>query len=137
PGDLEEVLSATLRDADAALGRSDMPTTADRITDALAIAFHPTRHLLAEPSPLLTSPEASLAPLHRSQAVKALTEPRRDVPERSRREEASRVLVLTVDGSEIVGPLLAHYRTPEYEETGREVRYRELASIPGLTGQTD
>lgn len=137
PGDLDDVLSATLRDADAAFARSDMPATVDRLTDALAIAFHPTRHLLTDPSPLLTSPEPFLAPLQRSEAVKALTAPRRDVPTRTRPEEASRVLVLTLDGAEIVQPLVAHYQNPEYAESGREVRYRELSAIPGLVAGTD
>src|SRR5699024_36492 len=137
PGDLDDVLGATLRDADAALARSDMPVTVDRLTDALAIAFHPTRHLLADPSPLLTSPESFLAPLHRSTAVKALTEPRRDVAARPREEDASKLLVLTLDGSEMVRPLVAHYQNPEYADSGREVRFRELASAPGLAAQTD
>ncbi len=137
PGDLEEVLGATLHDADAAFARSDMPLTASRLTDALAIAFHPTRHLLAEPSPLLTSPESFLAPLRRSAAVKALTEPRRDVAARPRKDEASRVLVLTLDSLEMVQPLVAHYRTPEYAESGRQVRYRELSSIPELVAKMD
>jgi len=137
PGDLDDVLSATLRDADAALARSDMPATASRLTDALAIAFHPTRHLLTDPSPLLTSPDSFLAPLHRSAALKALTEPRRDVAARPRAEESSRVLVLTLDNSEMVQPLIAHYQNPEYADSGREVRFRELASVPGLAAQTD
>src|SRR5690625_2499846 len=56
PGDLDDVLSATLRDADAALARSDLPAAASRLTDALAIAFHPPRHLLTDPPPLLPPP---------------------------------------------------------------------------------
>lgn len=126
PGDLDDVLRATLTDADAALARSDMPATIDRLTDALAIAFHPTRHLLTTPSPLLTDPEAFLAPLHRSEAMKALTAPRRDAPARPRKEEAARVLVLALDNSEMVRPLLAQYQGPDYVDSGLEVRFRDL-----------
>lgn len=136
PGDLEEVLTATLGDADTAFARSIMPVAVDRLTEALSIAFHPTRHLLVDPSPLLTSPESFLAPLHRSSALKALIQPRRDIPARPRKEEASRVLVLTLDSSEIVQPLLAHYRT-ESEESGKQVRYRELADIPEVVEKMD
>lgn len=137
PGDLEGVLSATLSDADVALARSEMPVAVDRLTDALAIAFHPTRHLLSDPSPLLTSPESFLAPLRRSSAVTALTAPRRDVADRPRKEGADRVLVLTLDSSTLVQPLVAHYQSPEYADSGREVRFRELASIPELAATTD
>lgn len=134
PGDVDDVLAATLADADAAFVRSDMPTTISRLTDALAIAFHPTRHLLADSSPLLTSPESFLAPLRRSSAVKALTEPRREGAGRPRKEDASKVLVLTLDSVEIVQPLVAHYRT---ESSDREVRYRQLADIPELATTLD
>ncbi|HLS02703.1 MAG TPA: glycosyltransferase [Beutenbergiaceae bacterium] len=137
PADLEDVLCATLAEADAGLARSDMPHTVDRLTDALAIAFHPTRHLLVDPSPLLTSPESFLAPLNRSTAIKALAQPRHDVDPRPRKQEASRVLVLTLDDSDMVQPLLAHYATPDVAESGRQVRYRELASVPQVANKTD
>lgn len=134
PGDLDDVLTATLHDADTAFARSDMKALTNRLTDALAIAFHPTRHLLAEPSPLLTSPETFLAPLQRSEAVKALTTPRADVAPRERKDDATRLLVLTLDNAELVQPLMAHYAS---SAEGREVRYRKLASVPGLAAKLD
>src|SRR5699024_8214232 len=72
-----------------------------------------------------------------SAADNALAEPRRGVAAHPRPEDHSRELVLTLDNSEMVQPLIAHYQNPEYAASGREVRFRELASVPGLAAQTD
>ncbi|MPV49058.1 glycosyltransferase [Pseudactinotalea sp. HY160] len=129
PADLPAVQRRVLGAADAALAGGDVDVTARRLTSALAIAFHPTRHLLTEPSPLLVDTEAFLRPLHDSVALTTLTS---DAPgpateragARERPEPTERLLVLVADQPSMVRPMVERHRA-----AGREVRLIDLGAI--------
>lgn len=127
PPDLDAVVEAVLTEADRHLDAGDVGPSAARLTDALAICYHPARHFGADPSPLLADHEAFAEPFERSSAMRALLadpSPRRP---RTRRAATERLLVLAHDNRSFVDPIVEDYRA-----SGVEVRVLDLAADPGL-----
>src|SRR5699024_8867781 len=134
PADLAAVQRRVLGAADAALAGGDTDAAARRLTSALAIAFHPTRHLLIDSSPLPVDTEAFLRPLHDSAALTVLTSdapgPAPSAAGGSRTEPAEpagRLLVLVADQASLTRPLVEAYRA-----AGHEVRLIDLATVDGI-----
>lgn len=130
PDDLEVVLEATLAEADRHLDAGEVRACGARLTDALALAFHPCRHFGDGPSPLLVDHRAFLAPFDRSSAMTALTEDPRPPRHRPRDARTRRLLVLAYDNTTFVNPLVEEYRA-----NGVDVRVVDLAAEPGLPEQ--
>lgn len=124
--DVDVVQRRVLRFADSALRLGDVTTVAQRLTDALAIAFHPTRHLLDDSSPLLVDTANFLAPLQDSAAMTTLVaDAPHPAPDRSRESDTSRLLILVAEHSSMARPLVEEYRAE-----GREVRFIDVAAVP-------
>ncbi|MFV0426001.1 MAG: glycosyltransferase [Beutenbergiaceae bacterium] len=122
PEDFDDVVEATLTEADRHLDAGDVRPAAARLTDALALCYHPARHFGATPSPLLANHQGFAAPFQRSSAMRILLEdprPQRRLPRKGRTE---RLLVLAYDNVSFINPIVAEYRA-----AGVEVRVLDLA----------
>ncbi|UNX55731.1 glycosyltransferase [Georgenia sp. TF02-10] len=132
PADLPDRVTGSLAVADAALDRGHLDAAADRLVEALALAYHPSRHFGAHRSPLLADPDAFLAPFRASRAVELLTATPRPRPRRPRRR-TERLLVVAAGNFTFVRDIVADYRRTD----GLTVRTLDLDADPALGAQLE
>ncbi|MFV0252134.1 MAG: glycosyltransferase [Beutenbergiaceae bacterium] len=127
PDDFDDVVETTLTEADRHLDAGEVRPAAARLSDVLALCYHPVRHFGADPSPLLADHHAFQAPFERSSAMRVLGEDPRPRRHAQRGGRTQRLLVLAYDNLSFINPIVAEYRA-----TGMDVRVLDLADMAGL-----
>ncbi|MFF1441068.1 hypothetical protein [Streptomyces sp. NPDC058295] len=130
PRALTAAVSAELAYGDAQLAGGDGAAAAASVVRALQLAFHRVLHFDRTTSPLAKDPDAYLAPLRSSTAVRALTEGagRAAEPATPPADRPLRLLFVTWGNANFLRPIHDHYRA----HPGLEVRSLDLKDVPEL-----
>ncbi|MFI7078683.1 glycosyltransferase family 1 protein [Micromonospora sp. NPDC049903] len=118
PEHLMTVVEGQFQAADALLKKRKPSQAAEHVVRAFSLMFHRNVHFDGLTSPLAADPDGFLAPLHDSEAGKALATPRgrRTPAEFPPADRPHRMLFFTGINDNFVGPILSRYEaTPGVE----------------------